>query len=111
MAVKNSNHKAEQSAWKGKIMLNINQIDRDTFQVVVKGDTITHHIVKVSDQVHSEFTFDKMSKEQFVKKSFLFLLKKETNAYIQGDFYIEEIENFFPEFRNIYKLDWVNIEI
>jgi hypothetical protein len=52
-----------------------------------------------------------MSKEQFVKKSFLFLLKKETNAYIQGDFYIEEIENFFPEFRNIYKLDWVNIEI
>ena len=96
---------------KGTVMLNITQIDNDTFNVVVRGKTITSHVVKVSNQVLTEFTFDKMSKEQFVKKSFLFLLKKEQNTSIQGDFNIEEIENFFPDFRNIYKLDWVNINI
>jgi hypothetical protein len=96
---------------KGTVMLNITQIDKDTFKVVVRGETITSHVVKVSNQALTEFTFDKMSKEQFVKKSFLFLLKKEPNTSIQGDFHIEEIENFFPGFRNIYKLDWVNINI
>ena len=96
---------------KGTVMLNITQIDNDTFNVVVLGETITSHVVKVSNQVLTEFTFDKMSKEQFVKKSFLFLLKKEQNTSIKGDFYIEEIESFFPDFRNIYKLDWVNINI
>jgi hypothetical protein len=96
---------------KGQIILNITQIDKDTFEVVVQGDTTTRHVVKVSDQALTNFTFDKMSKEQFVKKSFLFLLKKEPNTFIHGDFQIEEIENFFPEFRNIYKVDWVNINI
>jgi hypothetical protein len=79
--------------------------------VVVQGDKTTRHIVNVSDKALEEFTFGRMSKEQFVKKSFLFLLRKEPNTSINGDFQIEEIENFFPEFRNIYKLDWVNINI
>ena len=92
-------------------MLKINKIDADTFEVVVHDGTTTQHIVKVSDKVLTEFTFDQLSKEQFIKKSFLFLLKKEPNSTIQGDFRIEEIENFFPEFRNIYKIDWVNIKI
>ncbi|MAT87704.1 MAG: hypothetical protein CL532_04025 [Aestuariivita sp.] len=96
---------------KGQIVLKITQIDRDTFEVVVQTGTTTQHIVKVSDQILNEFTFDKLSKEQFVKKSFLFLLKKEPNTAIMGDFNIEEIESFFPEFRNIYKVDWVNINI
>ena len=91
--------------------LKITQIDKDTFEVVVQGDKTTRHIVNVSDKVLEEFTFGRMSKEQFVKKSFLFLLRKEPNASINGDFQIEEIENFFPEFRSIHRLDWVNINI
>jgi hypothetical protein len=91
--------------------LKITNIDKDTFEVVVQGDKTTRHVVNVSDQALKEFTLCKMSKEQFVKKSFLFLLRKEPNTSINGDFHIEEIENFFPEFRNIYKRDWVNINI
>ena len=91
--------------------LKITQIDKDTFEVVVQGDKTTRHIVNVSDKVLEEFTFGRMSKEQFVKKSFLFLLRKEPNASINGDFQIEEIENFFPEFGSIHRLDWVNINI
>jgi hypothetical protein len=96
---------------KGQIILTITQIDKDTFEVVVQSDTTTRHVVKVSDQALTEFTFNKRSKEQFVKKSFLFLLKKEPNTSIEGDFHIGEIENFFPEFRNIYNVDWININI
>ena len=92
-------------------MLKITQIRKDKFQVVIQASTTTQHTAKVSDQILNEFTFDKLSKEQFVKKSFLFLLKKEPNASIMGNFNIEEIESFVPEFRNIYKVDWVNINI
>ena len=95
---------------KGHTVLKITKIDKDTREVVVQSTT-TQHIVKVSDKVLTEFTFNKLSKEQFLKKSFLFLLRKEPNTSIQGDFNIEDIENFFPEFRNIYKVDWVNINI
>ena len=96
---------------KGQTVLKITKIDKDTFEVVVQSSATTKHVVKVSDKVLTEFTFNHLSKEQFVKKSFLFLLKKESNTSIQGDFNIEEVENFFPEFRNIYKVDWVNINI
>ena len=92
-------------------MLKVKKIDNDTFEVVVQSRNTTQHIVKVSDKVLTDFTFNQLSKEQFVKKSFLFLLKKELNTSIQGDFNIEEIENFFPEFRNIKEIDWVNIKI
>ena len=95
---------------KGQTVLKITKIDKDTFEVVVQSTT-TQHIVKVSDKVLTEFTFNQLSKEQFLKKSFLFLLRKEPNTSIEGDFNIEEVENFFPEFRNIYKVDWVNINI
>ena len=95
---------------KGHTVLKITKIDKDTREVVVQSTT-TQHIVKVSDKVLTEFTFNQLSKEQFLKKSFLFLLRKEPNTSIEGDFNIEEIENFFPEFRNIYKVDWVNINI
>mgnify|MGYP001310434355 CR=1 FL=1 len=96
---------------KGHTVLKITKINKDTFEVVVQSTTTTQHIVKVSDKVLTEFTFNQLSKEQFLKKSFLFLLRKEPNTSIEGDFNIEEIENFFPEFRNIYKVDWVNINI
>ena len=96
---------------KGYTVLKITKIDKDTFEVVVQNTTTTQHIVKVGDKILTEFTFNQLSKEQFLKKSFLFLLRKEPNTSIQGDFNIEEIENFFPEFRNIYKVDWVNINI
>ena len=95
---------------KGHTVLKITKIDKDTREVVVQSTT-TQHIVKVSDKVLTEFTFNQLSKEQFLKKSFLFLLRKGPNTSIQGDFNIEDIENFFPEFRNIYKVDWVNINI
>ena len=95
---------------KGHTVLKITKIDKDTREVVVQSTT-TQHIVKVSDKVLTEFTFNQLSKEQFLKKSFLFLLRKEPNTSIEGDFNIEDIENFFPEFRNIYKVDWVNINI
>ena len=94
---------------KGHTVLKITKIDKDTFEVVVQSTTTTQHIVKVSDKVLTEFTFNQLSKEQFLKKSFL--LRKELISSIEGDFNIEEIENFFPEFRNIYKVDWVNINI
>ena len=87
----------------------IKKLNREYFEVVVRKDRVTKHIVKISDEVHAKFTDNKLTKEQFLKKSFLFLLQRESNTEILGEFNIEIILEFFPEFSKIGKLGWIDV--
>ena len=86
----------------------IKKINMNQFQVTVTKNTITTHMVYISDKVHKRFTSDKMTKEQFLKKSFLFLLQRESNTSIMKEFNIEIIAEFFPEFTQIAKIGWIS---
>ena len=87
----------------------IKKINMNQFQVTVTKNTITTHMVYISDKVHKRFTSDKMTKEQFLKKSFLFLLQRESNTSIMKEFNIEIIAEFFPEFTQIAKIGWIDL--
>ena len=89
--------------------IEITKISKNKFKVLVKRNIITTHVVGVSDKIHYEFTEGKITKEQFVKKSFLFLLQREPNTSILSNFDIEVIERYFPEYRSIGDLGWIDV--
>ena len=90
-------------------LITVKKIDANRFSVRIKKDVETQHLVIVSDAAHKKFSDAALTKEQLIKKSFLFLLQKENQVSILRKFHIEEIENYFPEFSNIAKIGWIDV--
>ena len=90
-------------------LIAVKMIDENEFLVRINKDSETCHTVIVSDEAHKNFSAGELTKEQLVKKSFLFLLQKENQTSILKKFHIEEIEDYFPEFSNIAKIGWIDI--
>ena len=91
--------------------IHIKKLKGDYFEVVVLKDQLTTHIVRISDEAHSKFTNNRLTKEQFLKKSFLFLLQRESNTEILSEFNIEIILEYFPEFAKIGSLGWIDVSV
>ena len=91
--------------------IDVKQIDDDDFKVVVSSDGITHHKVKVTDIAYYRYTVGNINKTQLVTKAFFFLLQKEPNISILADFTIQNIEQYFPEFRDIGTMNWLDVTI
>ena len=75
-------------------LIAIQKINENEFLVRINKDTETCHTVIVSDEAHKVFSSGDLTKEQLVKKSFLFLLQKENQTSILKKFHIGEIENY-----------------
>ena len=89
--------------------ITITKINRDKYKVTIHKGVVSTHIVAISDEIHSQFTENKISKEQFLKKTFLFLLQREANTEILEEFNIEIITKYFPEFSKIGKIGWIDV--
>ena len=82
----------------------INNISKDMYQIQVNDKQKTIHQVYLSDEVHLDFTNNKISKEELIKFSFEFLLKRESNTSILSSFELDIISKYFPEYlQNIKK--------
>ena len=90
-------------------LIVVKKINETEFLVRINKETETYHTVIVSDEAHKKFAAGELTKEQFVKKSILFLLQKENQKSILKKFRIEEIEQYFPEFSKIAKIGWIDI--
>ncbi len=84
-------------------MIKIKKIDNDNFIVKIKKNTTSEHKVFFSNDFHSKFP-DNKTKETIIKSSFEFLLDRESNESILKSFYLEEINNYFPEYFEKYKI-------
>ncbi len=78
--------------------INITKQDENTFVVEVVEETATKHIVTVKDEDHQRLTEGKISKEELLKRSFEFLLKRESKESILSSFDITVISRYFPEY-------------
>ena len=87
----------------------VEHICADEFLVTVSKNSVTKHTVFVSDEAHDQFSNRQLSKEQLLKKSFLFLLQREDQTSILKSFNIEVIESYFPEYSNIVKIGWIDV--
>ena len=78
--------------------LLITELSKDKFEITVKADQLTKHVVSVSDQMLLNLTNNKISKEELLNFSFNFLLEREPNTSILSKFDIIVISKYFPEY-------------
>ncbi len=81
-------------------MINVQSIDNKTFQVVVAERTTTTHTVTVSPEYYDKLTDQRVSAEELVRKSFEFLLERESNSSILRSFDLPVIGRYFPEYED-----------
>ena len=78
--------------------LLITELSMDKFEITVKADQLTKHVVTVTDQMLINLTNNKISKEELLNFSFNFLLEREANTSILSKFDIIVISKYFPEY-------------
>jgi hypothetical protein len=80
--------------------IQVTKVDDVGFQVTVMGQTTTTHHVTVQDAYANKLTNNQMSKEVLIKKSFEFLLERESNTSILRHFDLTVISRYFPEYES-----------
>ena len=78
--------------------LLITELSKDKFEITVKANQLTKHVVSVTDQMLLNLTNNKISKEELLNFSFNFLLEREPNTSILSKFDIILISKYFPEY-------------
>ena len=78
--------------------LLITELSKDKFEITVKANQITKHIVFVTDEILFNLTKNKVSKEDLLNFSFNFLLEREPNTSILDSFDLTVISKYFPEY-------------
>ena len=84
-------------------MIEISKVDEEIFEVTLTKNSITTHRVKLSSKVYKKLSGSKISKIELIKKSFEFLLERESNQSILREFNLEIIQNYFPEYPTLIK--------
>ena len=79
-------------------MIQVRRIDARSFEVSVSGRTGTTHAVGLNPDYHQELTAGRISAEELIRKSFEFLLERESNTSILRAFELPVIGQYFPEY-------------
>ncbi len=72
-------------------------LSNSEYQVTVQSNTITTHLVTLSDEVYINLTNNKVTKEKLLDFSFKFLLDREPNTSILSSFELMVISRYFSE--------------
>ena len=85
-------------------MVEVKKKNEQEFVVTIeeRGST-TEHAVTLDDGYYQNLTDGKITREEFVKKSFEFLLERESKESILSEFNLRVIKNYFPEFEGELK--------
>lgn len=84
-------------------MIEIEAIDNNTFRVTVDATTKTTHIVTVDPAYHAKLSAGKADVETLLRKSFEFLLQRESNTSILSRFDLPVISRYFPDYEQTIK--------
>ena len=78
--------------------ITIKKMNETTFKVTVWDQTTTSHTVTISPEYWLNLTGGTVTPEKLVEKSFEFLLERESNTSILGEFDLPKIQRYFPEY-------------
>ena len=84
-------------------MIEVLKITEEIFQVTVIQDSKTIHKITLLEKFYNDLSRSKVSKVELIKKSFEFLLERETNQSILRKFNLEDIEGYFPDYPTLIK--------
>jgi hypothetical protein len=80
--------------------LEVEKINEDKFKITIVSQNKTEHLVELDDDYWGRLTNQKISKEELIRKSFEFLLERESNQSILSKFNLKDISKYFPEFED-----------
>ena len=83
--------------------ISIKTISNNEYEVTVNSKTKTTHIVSLSDEVHTNLTNNKVTKEELLDFSFKFLLDREPNTSIMSSFELTVISRYFSDYEKSVK--------
>jgi hypothetical protein len=84
-------------------MIEVNKRTEEEFTVTVTEEDKVKYIVTLDDEYYKDLTRERISKEELIKKSFKFLLKRERKESILSRFNLKVINRYFPEFEKEIK--------
>jgi hypothetical protein len=86
-------------------MIKIKKLNEQDFLVTVeeKG-SLSEHTVILDDDYYQKLTEGKIRKEELIKKSFDFLLQRESKESMLSRFDLRVIKNYFPEYEDQIKV-------
>lgn len=85
-------------------MIKVERKNGEKFEVTVsEQDSSTVHTVVLGDDYYHALTEEKITKEDFIKKCFEFLLERESKESILSSFNVNVIKSYFPEFEQQIK--------
>jgi len=87
-------------------MIEVRKKNEQEFAVIIKEeDSRTEYLVTLDDATYQNLTNGKITREELIKRSFEFLLERESKESILSKFNVKIIKNYFPEYEEKMKLD------
>lgn len=85
-------------------MIEVNRKTQQEFTVIVEeGGARTAHTVTLDDNYYQALTQSLITKEELIRKSFEFLLRRESKESVLSKFNLKVINKYFPEFEKEIK--------
>ena len=78
--------------------ISIIELDSSTYQVTVVAQNTTMHTVTVQADYARKLTNGRLTNTELLKKSFEFLLQRESNTSILRSFDLSVISRYFPDY-------------
>lgn len=85
-------------------MISIRSIDTTVFGVTVDSGSVTIHKVILSKEYYQKLSNGKCTPEELIRKSFEFLLERESNRSILRSFDLQVIGEYFPEYEETVRI-------
>jgi hypothetical protein len=80
-------------------MITVTKKDETRFLVIVEDKySRTEHTVELDNEYFQKLSKGKITRNELIKKSFEFLLKRESKESILSKFNLKEINRYFPEY-------------
>jgi len=81
--------------------IRVEDIGSGKFRITVGNkDNNTQHTVSLSEKYYQQLTGGKVSREELVRHSFVFLLSREPKESILSDFDLGLIQKYFPDYES-----------
>ncbi len=85
-------------------MIEVKKKNEGEFIVIVgEENSKTEHNVELDNEYYQKLTGGKITKEELIKKSFEFLLERESNESILSRFNLKIIKGYFPKYEEEIK--------
>ena len=80
-------------------MIEVKKKNAGQFLVIVdEGNSKTEHNVELDNEYYQKLTSGKITEGELIKKSFQFLLERESKESILSRFDLRVIKRYFPEY-------------